>query len=571
MATDPRDAKKRTARTQRRLWSSPSNLAAAAATGVGVLTSVFLAANRNLTGLHFLAAILFAAGALLLMVEAFNRAQARVGWTSVGGIGVLLAAASLTFVVLPTKHHSAAASGQTQPTEGSSVTVSSDGDLELSLRPIQPEFFHLAFYKQIPLPKPNEGWSQLRGRGGVDVGDTNFRMILANRSTEPISVLSVRVEVLGSKPRPQGAFAYRFSQGEEGRGQLTAAIDQVHPNAVARVYKSSAAVLDRRERKKITPYFQTTYILLRPGEVYPATLSVHAESDRLVRFRLIAEGRSAGRSFVQRSAIHSLVGKSGAPSGERYARTYAVGQFPGLCTTTPESPWYDARYLYSNNGKPCPSGADAPEEVPLGGPVTYPPGRFRLDLGLEPGAQRATIDEIAVGRPPAAQPAASVARPLIRALGAWSLCVDRWPVPGYWTASWERWGLNLVFAGEASADCTPQSASPVREIELWGQEQAIHTDEGVVIVGAEPAKVPEAIRAEAAVEGNPNESEVLLRGVSRCDPGRLVDRAQIVPGFADGGILALHIKKRHWTNLHGREVKSSEIDRAVTTLPEREC
>lgn len=571
MAGDSQEVKKGGANTQRRLWSSPSALATAAATGIGVLTSVFLATNRNLTGWQFLAAILFAAVALLLMVEAFNRAQAGVRWISVGGIGVLLAAASLTFVALPTDHHSAAASGPIQPTGRSSPPVSVGG-LAFSLRPIRPELLHLAFYKQISLPKPNEGWRQLRRRGGVDVGDTKFRMILANRGTEPISVLSVKVEVLGSKPRPHGTFAYRFSQGAEGIGQLTAVIDQVRPNAIAHVYKSSAGALDRTERQRIAPYFQTTYILLRPGEVYPAALSVRAESDRLVRFRLIAEGRSAGQSFVRRSPIYSLVGRSGAPSDERYARTYAVGQFPGLCTTTPESPWYDARYLYSNpDGKPCPHGANAPEEISLKDPTKYPPGRFRLDFGLQPDAQRATVDGIAVGRPPAAQPAASVAPPLIRALGAWSLCIDRWPVPGYWTASWERWGLNLVFAGEASTDCTPQSASRVREIELWGHKQTIHTDNGLVVVGAEPAKVPAAIRTNATVEANPGESEVLLRGVSSCDPGRLVDRAQIVPGRPGGGILALHVKRLRWIDPRGREVQSSEIDRAVTTLPGREC
>ena len=571
MATGAQDGKRGPARARRRLWSSPSALAAAAATGIGVLTSVFLAANRNLTGLHFLAAILLAALALLLMVEAFNRAQADVKWISVGGIGVLLAAASLTFVALPTKHHSLTAADPHHATGDSFVPVSGNGGLSLSLRPTEPEFLHLAFYRQIPLPKPDEGWSRLRQRGGIDVGAGNFRMILANRGAEPISVLSVRVEVLESKPRPRGTLAYRFSQGEEGIGQLAAAIDQVRPRSVARIYKSSAAVRDRAARRKMSPYFQTTYILLRPGEAYPAALSVSAESNRLVRFRLVAEGRSAGRTFVSRSPTYSLVGRSGGPSDERYARTYAVGQFPGLCTTTPESPWYDARYLYSNGGKPCPSGTDSPEVIARKDLAAYPPGRFRLDLGLDPGAQKASIDGIVVGQPPAARPVASVAHPLIRALGAWSLCIDRWPVPGYWTAGWERWGLNLVFAGEAATDCTPRSASRVREIELWGREQTIHTGDGTVVVGAEPARIPAGIRAGAVHEGNPNESELLLQGVSSCYPGHLVDRAQIAPGSPDGGILALHINRRTWINPRNREVKSSEIDKAVTTLAGREC
>ncbi len=571
MAGNPQETDKgEAADSKRRLWSSPSGLAAAAVTGAGALTSVFLATNRNLTGWHFLAALLLAVAALLLMVEAFKRAEAKVAWIKVGALGVLLAVASLMFVVIPTDHQ-ATADGQPQTGDGP-APVSDEGSLEFSLRPVEPELMHLAFYKQIPLPKPDEGWSELRRRGGVDVGNTNFRMILANRGTEPISVLNVKVEVLGSKPRPRGTLAYTFSQGDEGIGRLTAVIDQVRPKTIAPVYESSVAALERDERKKLTPYFQTTYILLRPGEVYPVAFSIHAESDRLVHFRLIAEGRSAGQNFVRRSPVYSIVGKSGVPSDERYVRTYALEHFPGQCSITPDSPWYDTRYLYSNPaGQPCPSGADSPEEIPLKDPGEYPSGEFGLDLDLRPDAQKVAVGGVTVGRPPAAQPVASVTTPLLQALGAWSLCVDRWPTPGYWTASWERWGLNVVFAGEASTDCTPRSPSSVHEVELWGREQTIDTDDGAVTVGVEPAKVPAAIKASATIEANPAESEVLVRGVSSCDPGRPTDRAQIVPGRPAGGILALHVKRLRWFDPRGQETTSTEIDRAVTTLPGNEC
>lgn len=82
-----------------------------------------------------------------------------------------------------------------------------NGGLRFSVRPSAPDLLHVAFRKQIPQPSAREGWGELRRRGGIDVGDSRFHLTLANESSEPISVLNVHAEVLGSKPtRVPGAF-----------------------------------------------------------------------------------------------------------------------------------------------------------------------------------------------------------------------------------------------------------------------------------------------------------------------------------------------------------------------------
>lgn len=174
MAGDLRGSRKAKRDSRRRLWSSPSALAVAAATGVGVLTSVFLGANRNLTGWQFLVAILLAASALLLIVKAFNRAQAGVGWVPVFAIGVLLGVASMGLAALPTAHHPGASDDVTRLTERGSLPVGGDGGLELSLRQVQPEFLRLAFYKPISLPQPTEDRSSFaRGEAWTSVTSTS--------------------------------------------------------------------------------------------------------------------------------------------------------------------------------------------------------------------------------------------------------------------------------------------------------------------------------------------------------------------------------------------------------------
>jgi hypothetical protein len=546
-----------------------------------VLTSVYAAANHDLTGWHFLVAILFGGGTLGLVVEAFYRSQAQVPWLSIGLTGALCAVVSLTFVALPANHQATASEGRAQAGDGAPAGGAegeapapavggnrAGGGLSFSARPLGRELFRLAFYKPITLPRPKETADQLRQRGGIEVGAGDFRILLGNTSSEPIAVLSVRVEVLGSKPRPEGALAYQFSQGAEGVAQLGATITQTRPGATVRLYESAAAS-GVGGKKSAPSYFATNFIHLEPGEVNPLALTVHAEPHRLVRFRFVAEGSSARHHFVERTPSYGLVGGIGLPE-ERYERVYVDGQFPGVCTATPESPWYDERLSWGTGGTSCPEGAEGPREIPLSDPAAYPPGRFHLDLNLGAGRQSAAIDGVGLGTLPAAQPKGSAALPLLRALGAWSTCVDRWPLPGYWTAIWEKWGLFLVFSGDDARNCTPQSSSSVRQIELVDRGQVVHTNRGDVAIGTNTAAVPRGIREAATDEGGSDEPQLVVPGVSPCDPVVPAERPQVLPERS-GGILALDLGEPRSDNAAGEEVRSREVDGAITTLPGDEC
>jgi hypothetical protein len=192
--------------------------------------------------------------------------------------------------------------------------VSGDAGLQFAMRPVPRDIFRIAFQKPIGLPRPNETSADLWERGGVEVGRSNYRMILSNTSSEPVTVVSVRLEVLGSKPRPEGALAYKFTQGAEGLAQLGAMISQTRPGTVAHLYDSSRGIPSPLQRKTTPPYFETTFVHLEPGEVYPGSVSVQAEPQRLVHFRFIAEGSSARHHFVERSPTYSIVGGMASPA-----------------------------------------------------------------------------------------------------------------------------------------------------------------------------------------------------------------------------------------------------------------
>jgi hypothetical protein len=327
------------ARVHWRPVSSGRALASAMVAALGVLTPIYLATDTGLSGPRFLLAILLATGAVLLIVEAISRARLERRWHSLVALGVLAEVASLLIVLVPSSHGGA---------------VSRHRGLRLGLRQTAPELFAVAFSKPIPWPSAREGWSDLHRRGGIDVHDSHFRLILANESPAPISVLSVNAEVVGSKPLPHGTYAWRYSQGDEGVGKLVTLLPNGRRGSVAKTYPGADQVIDPETLSTKTPFFETKYILLQPGEVYPATLTVQAEISKTIRYRLTAEGESANRHFVVRSPTYQIVGRFEDPEQLLFARYYSKGHDPYACTPTPKNPWVDAHL--TDRFSVCPHG-----------------------------------------------------------------------------------------------------------------------------------------------------------------------------------------------------------------------
>jgi hypothetical protein len=523
------------------LTSSGAALGAALLAGIGLLIPIYTSANRDLSGFRFIGAIALAAGAIVLLVEGVQRIRGRRQGPLLCGLGAGLALASLLLALWP-----------------ANSDAGGDGGLRLDLRPTAPSIFRLAFEREIPLPRAGEGWAELRRRGGIDVGDSHFRLILANEGSRPISVLAVRVEVLGSKPMPSGTEAHQYTQGDEGVDRFLAFLPDGRKGSVAQVYAPGNRAVGREELEAQTPFFGSRYVLLRPGEVYPAALTVEAETARTISYRLVAEGESANRRFVVHSRVYRLVGAFEDRYQERFSRYYTHEHDPSTCTENPDNPWIDSRF--DRRSLACPYGPGHPYEERPPSAAEYPPGRFQLSLRLGRGRQSAAISGVAVGTAPASEPVADVVKPLLRSLGSWTSCTVFLPSPSYWTARWEAWNLDLIFSGDGgTTDCTPRSHAEVREIAIHEPPGKVETELGSIVLGSR--SVPKEIERLAEPGEEPGYEPVfVVPGSAPCNPGKPDSSRYGVADDLPSGILS-------WAE----EPPSRAVSEVRITLPDHGC
>jgi len=529
-----------------RLASNAPVQAAAFVGGVGLLATIYPAANRDLTGGRLLGAIAFGACAIFLLVEAFYRLRSngRLSdrWRLIGGAGAGIALMSLLLALLPSSQQGASAARK---------------GLRIDLQPTAPELFHLAFDKKLSLPSVDEGWKELHRRGGIDVNSSHFRMILTNESTHPITVFNVHAEILGSEEMPHGTFAWAYSQGSEGLDHLFALLPNGRQGSVSRIYPVSA---NGRPETGQTPYFQREYVSLEPGEVFPTTLTVQAETPRTITYRLVAEGESANRRFVVRSAPQRLVGRFEDRYQQDFAHYYQFEHDPHDCTPTPENPWVDARN--TSRSLTCPYGLGHSYEAAPPSEAKYPRGNLDLSIRLAAGQQSVTVSGVKVGSAPAAAPVPGVVQPLLHALGAWTSCSVFVPSTSYWMARWEEWDLDLIFTADNSpTDCSPRSPGAVREIELSDPEGTVDTDLGQIELGTPGMQIPAGIRRLAEPgETYESEREFIVLGASPCDPTHVDEGRSNLSGGGYAGILAWH-----------EILPSTEVVGVGVTLPDDSC
>ncbi|HET8815002.1 MAG TPA: hypothetical protein VFM51_08620 [Solirubrobacterales bacterium] len=492
-------------RKRLRLVAPIGALATGTAIGAGIIIALYPATNKDLAGLRLLLAIALGAAGVFLLVEGVNRIRESESWKLACVTGAGLAIVSLVIAVLPASDHKA--------------TVPSGG-LRISMTPVEPEFFTVAFQEEIGQPAADEGWRELHRRGGIDIGDSRFRLILANKGSRPISVLRVHPVVLDSGPPPGGTLAWHPPQGEEAVGKMTALIASDRTGSTGQVFKG---VVNPNRPDLSTPYFQSTYIALSPGEVYPLDLTVLATSQRSIRYQLVAEGKSADRRFVAKSPAYTIVGGDEDPYQTRFARYYRLGVFANECTPTPNSPWVNGSY--TARSKACPDGLGTSYPVQPPSATDYPPGELELSLGLTPGGQSVEISGVRIGEAPAATPLNGVVPGLLRALGTWDSCMVRAPGDGYWSARWDRWYLELTFAASGAGDCTPTSRSSLHRISIFESGIPIETDRGRFLLGSGVTSLPSAVQEIlGAVNGGP-ERLLYVRGTEACPTASQPDLA----------------------------------------------
>jgi hypothetical protein len=213
-----------------------------------------------------------------------------------------------------------------------------------------PGIFYVAFEHDPGLPPENAGWQDLIRRGGVDVYSSLFKVTLANRSDEPLTIRDIHVKLVGSVPPPTGAYAYAFTQGGGSLGQFAVRMNRTKPGAVLKLYKVVDDEPGWARDPPDKPFFDGNYISLQPGEIYEATILVRAEApnQRMVSYRFVVAGSTPRRSFAIRE--HRVFRLSGLLDGRdtggnsRYEHYYVsgyLGYVAGSCPSVHVRQWFE--------------------------------------------------------------------------------------------------------------------------------------------------------------------------------------------------------------------------------------
>jgi hypothetical protein len=204
------------------------------------------------------------------------------------------------------------------------AAASSKSPLRVDVEPEPLKFFDIAFDHNIGMPGPNEGWTSLHERGGIDNVSSLFELTLANRSPVPLTVTNIEAVVLKSWPAPGAWDGSQFSQGGNGLAQFSAWLTSATPRTGVPVSQSDSG----GAKLNGPPYFETHYISLQPGEIYQADISiVSTVGGRELEYDFAIAGNTAASSFTvtstpkllitrRRSFVHSYLHISGRDNAE---------------------------------------------------------------------------------------------------------------------------------------------------------------------------------------------------------------------------------------------------------------
>jgi hypothetical protein len=184
------------------------------------------------------------------------------------------------------------------------AAASSKSPLRVAVQPEPLHFFDIAFDRDIGTPAPNEVWTSLHERGGIDDVASRIEVTLANRSATPLTVTNVEAVVLKSWPAPSAWDGSEASQGGEGLEQFSAWLTSATPRTGIPVSQSNGG----GAKLNGPPYFETHYISLRPGEVYQATISiVSTVTGRELEYGFVIDGNTAASSFAVTTTPNLLI------------------------------------------------------------------------------------------------------------------------------------------------------------------------------------------------------------------------------------------------------------------------
>ncbi len=304
-----------------------------------MLTAILAAANEDLHGLGLIALVALGTIAGLLVVEAGHRKGSTRFVLAAVGVCLGVLALGVGVAASPSSSDSPAPDAGTDSTSGSAAAGADEQPLRTTFRVTEPDVFHVAFADEIGLPAEESGWSELIDQGGVDVHGNGFKMTLANRSENPLTITDIHAEVVQAKPAPTGSLAYAFTQGDSALGEFAARFLSKQAGSSAPLYAVDGGMPGWHAEPPQKPFFEDNYISLEPGEIYEGTVTVEADIPALIQYRFVISGSTPDGAFAVRDA--------------------GGGQFSGLMDIDDRNPAYEryyvAGYLEHTQSSMCPS------------------------------------------------------------------------------------------------------------------------------------------------------------------------------------------------------------------------
>jgi hypothetical protein len=236
--------------------------------------------------------------------------------------------------------------------QGSTVNCSStgptaSGGLRVSLTQTALQLYDVAFARDIGVPPDGTAWQTLHDEGGTDVYNSTTRMMLTNRSSKPMSITDIHVEIVGTETPARVSEASVYTQGDMPLKQFAVPIKGDQAGATAPFYHvNENGTPTYQTEPPDPPFFQDHTISLGPGEIYNAGITVQTLVDdaQTIDYRFVIKGSTADQPFQRTTKVQQVSSFTGGGDGPRYEHTYILGYLKwakgmGWCPDVPLHEW----------------------------------------------------------------------------------------------------------------------------------------------------------------------------------------------------------------------------------------
>ncbi|MFF7112973.1 hypothetical protein ACFY91_11795 [Streptomyces albogriseolus] len=175
----------------------------------------------------------------------------------------------------------------------------------------------------------------LRQRGAADFKATTARLLVENRTEQPLTITNIKVhkQQVGE---PFSAVWVRYPPaGAAGAVVLDFFLDEPIPEAWAAAYEDSIGCLTRSGSR---PYFDDNFITLSPGESQSLLITGRAESARCSWWLMIEVVQGGKRRVVNVVPEGGALLTSGAPAGG-FGRQLEWSWYEGEDASFVPPPW----------------------------------------------------------------------------------------------------------------------------------------------------------------------------------------------------------------------------------------